>query len=203
MNGKTHQLVGITGGFLTSAILVRSGSFEIADAAAAIVGSSIGSYIPDVDHIFSVAGRKAFFLSWPILGLHKLFKWIYSKTKIKFFKKLSDMFNHRGIFHAPLFWTVIFLPLFFLATSLIKDEFIKNTLVGFLFGNFIGVFLHLFADMLNPTGIPIFMPFHDKKYRLAQIRTGSWGEFIFRIIMVVVFVVVAFVSFLIMGGGVL
>ncbi len=201
MNGKTHMLVGIGGGIITGAVLYKAGIFAMPDVAATIACSAVGSYIPDIDHTGSVAGRKAPLLSWPIKGLANLFDWLYDTTKIKLFKKLSGMFTHRGIFHAPLFWALIFVPLFLFLVPAIEEPFIQSTLRAGLIGLLLGVGLHLFADMLNPTGIPLFMPIHDKKYRLARIVTGSTGELIFKIVVILALIVIGIISFALMQGG--
>ena len=201
MNGKTHVLVGISGGFIASALLYRAGVYDIPAVAATIVGSAVGSYVPDVDHIGSVAGKKVPIVSWPIKGLYHLFDTLYDSTKLKIFRKLSNMFTHRGLFHAPLFWLLLFVPTFLFLTPLIADDFIHNVVSAGLFGLLAGIFLHLLADMLNPTGIPLFMPICDKKFRLARIVTGSGGEIIFRVCMVIVLVLVGILSFSLMQGG--
>ena len=110
------------------------------------------------------------------------------------------MFTHRGIFHAPLFWLALFLPLFIFAIPAIEYEFAKLVVASLLFGLLLGIALHLFADMLNPTGIPLLMPFCNKKFRLARIVTGSGGELLFKLVMIIIFFVVALISFAIMQG---
>ena len=201
MNGKTHVLVGLGGGFIASALLYRAGIFDIPDVAATIVGSAVGSYVPDIDHTGSVAGKKMPLVSWPIKGLYNLFDALYNSTNLKIFKKLSNMFTHRGLFHAPLFWLLLFVPTFLFLTPLIDDTFVHGLVNAGLFGLLVGILLHLLADMLNPTGIPLLMPIIDKKFRLARIVTGSGGEMIFRICMVVVLVVIGIISFSLMQGG--
>jgi membrane-bound metal-dependent hydrolase YbcI (DUF457 family) len=113
--------------------------------------------------------------------MSKLFKFLYSKTKWNIFKHFGEMFEHRGILHAPLFWALIFGLIFCCISPLIvlplAAELFNYAMVGLI----IGIGGHLLADMLNPTGIPIFMPFVNKKFRFAKIRTGSTAESIFLI----------------------
>lgn len=183
MNGKTHQLVGLTGSILTSAILYKIGVFDIPASLATVAMSSIGSYIPDIDHVGSKAGKKVPILSYPIKGLSSLFSWLYKKTRCKVFDRISEWFEHRGIFHAPLFWMLIFIPLFIFIPPLITHELVQHMVIGGLFGLALGVVLHLLADMLNPTGIPLFMPIIHTKFRLARIVTGSKAELVFKVLM--------------------
>lgn len=184
MNGKTHQLVGLTGSVLTSAILYKVGIFDVPASLAAIAMSSIGSYIPDIDHVGSKAGKKVPILSYPIKGLSSLCSWLYKKTGCKIFNRIGEWFEHRGIFHAPLFWMLIFVPLFIFIPPLIVHEVVQHMIVGGLLGLALGVVLHLFADMLNPTGIPLLMPIIHKKFRLAKIVTGSKAELGFKVLMI-------------------
>ena len=191
MNGKTHQIVGLTGGLLVSGILYKIGVFSLPACLSTIALSSVGSYIPDIDHTGSKAGKKAPLLSYPIKYTSKLFSWLYRKTKIKGFNKISMMFEHRGIFHSPLFWLLIFIPLFIFIPPIVNQPIVKEMVVGGLFGFLLGVMLHLFADMLNPTGIPLFLLIIYRKFRLAKIVTGSTSEMVFKAIAIFVL----FISF--------
>lgn len=192
MNGKTHQIVGLTGGLLASGLFYKVGIMSVPACLSTIALSSIGSYIPDIDHTGSKAGKKAPLLSYPIKYTSKLFSWVYKKTKIKSFNKISMMFEHRGIFHSPLFWILIFLPVFIFVPPLVSQPIVQDMVVGGLFGFLLGVMLHLFADMLNPTGIPLFLPFLHRKFRLAKIVTGSKSEMVFKAFAILVL----FISFI-------
>ncbi len=188
MNGKTHQLVGITGGILASAFMIKSGNFQIYDCLAVLAMSSVGSYLPDIDHTGSTAGKRAPILSYPIYGISKMFSWMYKKTKCKIFDSLSEMFAHRGIFHAPLLWALIFIPMFMFIPPIIVVDWIRPLVIAGIIGMCIGVTLHLFADMLNPTGIPLFMPIFNHKFRIGKIVTGSKAELIFKIFVVLILI---------------
>ena len=187
MNGKTHQLVGITGGIVASTLLYKFGIFGLPSCLATVALSSVGSYIPDIDHTGSKAGKRAPILSYPIHGISKMFSFFYKKTKFKLFDKISEMFAHRGIFHSPLLWLAICIPLLMFVPPLVVHEFARNMVVGGIIGFAIGVGLHLFADMLNPTGIPLFMPLFNHKFSIGSIATGSRAELGFKIIMFLVF----------------
>jgi membrane-bound metal-dependent hydrolase YbcI (DUF457 family) len=62
-------------------------------------------------------------------------------------------------------------------------------LFGFVTGTFIGIGLHILADMFNPTGIPVFMPIANKKISIGNMRTGSKEESVLRFFMLALDVV--------------
>ena len=187
MNGKTHQLVGLTGGVLASAFMIQYNIFPPYDCLALLAMSSVGSFLPDIDHTGSTAGKRAPILSYPIHGLSKLFSLLYKKSKWNIFDKLSEMFSHRGICHSPLLWIVLFLPMFMFIPPLIVVSWIKPLVIAGIIGLAIGVGLHLIADMLNPTGIPLFMPIFNHKFSIGKIVTGSKSEIVFKIFVILAF----------------
>ena len=199
MNGKTHQLVGLTGSVLVATALYKTG-LGIPASIATIAFSTLGSYAPDRDHTGSTAGKKMALVSYPISGLCKLFAWMHRKTKIKLFKHISEMFQHRGIFHAPLFWLAIFIPLLIFVPPAITYESIRQLAIGGIIGFATGVALHLAADMLNPTGIPLFMPISNKKFRLARIVTGSRAETGFKIVVILTLLISCLIGFITVFG---
>ena len=192
MNGKTHQLVGMTGSLLASTALYNSDILGVPACIALIAGSALGSYLPDIDHTGSVAGRRIAIVSYPIKGISNIFSWLYRKTKLKFFDSLSEMFAHRGIFHAPLFWTLIF-SLLFIYIPPVVAPMVYEVVLGLMIGVAVGVALHLGADMLNPTGIPVFMPLSNKKISLGKIVTGSGTEGIFKAVVILSMIVSAII----------
>lgn len=178
MNGKTHQLIGFTSSLAFATVIYSTSNVSLSICATIIVGSCLGSYIPDMDHPGSTLGRKIGIISHPINLLSKLFASIHKKTKGKISLKLSEIFAHRGIFHAPIFWIVIMGLLFWKIPLLISVEAVRNAIIGMLTGVGIGIGMHLFADMFNPTGIPILMPIFNKKLSLGRIVTGSKNEWV-------------------------
>ena len=197
MNGKTHQLVGMTGSLLVSAALLNFNVCTIYECAAIVGMGAIGSYIPDIDHTGSVVGKKVSILSYPIRWTSYLFRWLHKKTDVKLFKKISEMFAHRGIFHAPILWAIGFLLAFLLIPPLVTDAIIVGFVKAGIIGLFTGIFLHIGADMLNPTGVPILMPIINKKISIGKIVTGSRGEFLFKAIMLFGFLFAAGILFLV------
>lgn len=111
--------------------------------------SFVGSLLPDIDHPTSTASKKMFLLSLP----YRILQFIFGK--IKFTK---DFVGHRGITHSLLFLSIpIILMLFVFQSPYLKAS---------MFGLGVGIFSHIFMDMLNPHGVPILMPLSKKTFRL-------------------------------------
>lgn len=173
---------------MASALMIHTGTYNVAECLSLLALSSVGSYVPDIDHTGSVAGKRVALFSYPIRWISKLFSWLYRKTKLRLFDKISEMFAHRGIFHAPIFWAAVFIPLFVFVPPLIVHSFARGLVEAGIIGLLIGVSLHMLADMLNPTGIPLFMPLFNHKFSIGKIVTGSKAEFVFKVIMLLVFI---------------
>lgn len=178
MNGKTHQLIGFTSSLAISTVVYQIGFVSLPVCATMIAGSCLGSYIPDMDHPGSTLGRKIGIISRPINLLSRLFMSVHNKTKGKISLKLGEIFAHRGIFHAPIFWTIIMGLLFWWLPGLTEIAIVSRSIFGILIGISIGIGMHLIADMFNPTGIPILMPIVNKKVSLGKIVTGSKKEWV-------------------------
>lgn len=118
----------------------------------------VGSLLPDIDHPTSTFSKKFFLLSLP----YRLLQLIFGS-----FKATKDFVGHRGITHSLLFALIFVVPVFF-----IENMWIILALISIA----IGIVSHLLMDMLNPTGVPLFLPFVKKKFRLLPkkiaITTG-------------------------------
>ena len=125
-----------------------------------ISGAVIGSLFPDIDHKGSYIGRKARITS----------------------TVASVLFGHRGVTHSPIPLGIFPLFLYFASKLFIVSPLVKIWFIGF----FIGVLSHIFLDMLTKGGVPLLLPFSRKKISLTNIKTGSVGEKLVMIIMVMV-----------------
>ena len=81
------------------------------------------------------------------------------KSYLGRFNPLASWLSHRGITHNPITIMVI---------TLILSEY--HNVIPF----FIGAMSHLVLDSLTPMGIP----FGKRRIKLARIKTGSIGEWI-------------------------
>lgn len=83
---------------------------------------------------------------------------------------VSKLFGHRKLIHSPIFYIAIY----FVAMKYVGPyEWVLQAFIA-------GVASHIFLDMLNRKGIPIFYPI-SRHYHIATIKTGSKGEIAFRI----------------------
>lgn len=117
--------------------------------AAAGIGAA-GGLVPDIDH--------------PKSKISQVLQPIYILV--------SHISPHRGLFHTPLFYALIW----FLWTWKCPDP--KHLLWSRLL--FTGIASHLFLDFLNPSGIPVFFPFSKKRRHIAAIRTGGKVDSVIR-----------------------
>lgn len=162
MMGRTHRLGGIMVGLGMLSIVPQ----DPVVIAGSLACSVVGSLFPDLDHKNSTISKKAGVVG----GL------------------TSTVFTHRGIMHAPLIYTIVYLMLFSIA-PLPYSVFLTSW--------YFGVLSHLIFDMFNPGGIPLLFPFSKKKFRIMGIPTGSVGEAVFRVVMT--FSCVGFALYIAMG----
>jgi len=87
---------------------------------------------------------------------------------------ISKAFGHRTLFHSPILYVTMYLM------GLHWLPQYKEVLDCFI----AGVVSHLFLDMLNVKGIPLFYPF-KRMYHLAGIKTGGAGEMMFRVMLAI------------------
>lgn len=77
---------------------------------------------------------------------------------------IGQLFGHRTLFHSPLLYAALFL---------LFSQNKSHNIYGHLF--IIGAVSHLFLDMFNSKGIPLFYPCR-KRFRLGHIKERSIGE---------------------------
>ncbi|HZS77554.1 MAG TPA: metal-dependent hydrolase [Ktedonobacteraceae bacterium] len=177
MLGKSHLLVGLTGGIVVDSLFHVTGSpLTLATAVplTLLVKKAVyyffvgfGALLPDIDNARSSMGRK--------LG------WVS--------KEIQHVAGHRTVFHSILglvVGSVLAVGLQQLVIYLLAQrgftvpaQFIGGSnlvLVAVL----IGCILHIAADALTEGGVPLFWPSH-KRYGFPpnphwRFRTGTWPE---------------------------
>lgn len=160
MTGKTHQVIGISvglGSFLASAHPV----YGPATLAAVLVGSSLGSLLPDIDTATSKIwqtlpyGRVMGEVVDPFLGHRNL-------THSLLGAGLIGLGTYYLFVHFPEYWGIDTLVLW------------RSTLLAYA--------SHLVADMLTVQGIPLFFPWQrsfgipPQPFDGLRIVTGKWFE---------------------------
>lgn len=176
MNGKTHQLIGVTASIAASTVAWKFGYMGIPAYLSMIAGSCFGSYLPDIDHPGSTLGRRVKIVSKPINAISQFFLSIYNRKGNRVALWLGEFFGHRGIFHSPLLWVALMVPLCMTLLPAISAVWLSAITTGLLIGISIGIGMHLFADMFNPTGVPLFAPLTFHKFSIGNIITGSKKE---------------------------
>lgn len=162
MNYKTH----INGGILTVLYVVNAQVVKTTLLTSGILagGIIVGSILPDIDHKNSFISKRNKIIS----------------------RIISIIAGHRKLFHAPLFYTAIYL---------ITIMQIKSTLLLILVkGIFLGIMSHLILDIITLGGLPILYPFSKKKLSLGNIKTDGFLEHILCVIIIVINIFILFKS---------
>ena len=144
MTYKTHFIGGICAAALTSTIM------PVDSVVLTTVVSAVSALIPDLDIEDSKLGRKAGVVS----------------------KGISRAFGHRGFFHTPILYIVLYVLM-----NMFLPTFVS---LGFL----IGTMSHLILDSFNYKGIMWLYPLTKRHYHIASIKTRGLGETMFLIVMV-------------------
>lgn len=150
MQGPTHM----AGGAAAAAAYVIATQTQMQMppilAVAAMGVGMVGGLIPDIDHPNSKISKSC----KPVSAL------------------VSLIFSHRGLFHTPFLYLILWGIWMWLCPN--PEWLIWGNLV------FLGIASHLFLDFLNPGGIPILFPIESKRRRLLRIKTGSKTELVIR-----------------------
>lgn len=170
MNSKTHKVGGVCAGVSTISILYSPPytTSKILLAGTFILGSYLGSLLPDIDHRKSTAGKK-----------FKAASFVVSKTC-----------GHRGATHSPLVNFLFFIALLLL--SAFFGDNVKNFYVEFIYGAFVGSLSHILLDSLTIEGVPFFYPFNNKKIHLLKLRTGKNEVLIQTIIFILTIILIVY-----------
>lgn len=178
MMAPTHRLGGIAAGTAIAALMHKKGM----EAAALMAGAVLGSLIPDIDNCHSSISRK-----WPVISLlvsvgQAVIRGLSRLLPKKQGQYVRSMIGHRGLTHS-LAALIIFPGLAVLAGHVFGLSICMDMAAG-LAG---GVLSHLIFDMLAG-GVPVFMPFSAKRIVLARLKTGGMGEWLFRGLLVTIFI---------------
>lgn len=145
MQGVTHMAGGAA--FAAVYTLAALPGLSVGQEAAIIGIGAFSSLIPDIDHPNSKISHKL----KPVSAI------------------VSLMFSHRGFFHTPILYLVLWA---------FWEMFCPGTWY-LIYGRmlFLGITSHLVLDSLNPGGIPVFFPFSKKRHHITKIKTGSKAKF--------------------------
>lgn len=174
MKGKTHLVVGLAAG-VTIALNRDIDSFALI-----ILGTSIGSLMPDIDHPKSKINQKLLrqknkgnkILFYSLIGMILLYIYTLKKDDVFLLSGVISILvgvsKHRGFTHSIL-GIFLFMKL---GENLVTKFGYYDIYMGFIIG-YIG---HLFSDFLTKGGIEIFYPFSENFSFPINIKTGGIAE---------------------------
>ena len=211
MMGKTHKIGGALAGVAVSRILYSGDYATVGAYASLIIGSVLGSLLPDIDKKESTIGRILWFISWPIFLLRITFRLlarILPGALKRHLKEIDEDLGHRGIAHSLITWLVFSVILYFSQSFILRNlteiidifskeividpVMIKVNIFAFLFGVSVGMLSHILLDIFTNSGVAIFSPFIDKKIKVCSIKTGSIAESVIRKLMTAAVVVILY-----------
>lgn len=159
MTGKTHIATGILAAIAAAAI--PSITLEPVHLTILTFGSIYGSLLPDIDADYSIAKNRL-----PIsTGIYSLLAKHFASQNEK------NYFVHRGIMHSVCIPLLCYLACRFVSMYVVKI---------FLWGMIIGLFMHLFLDLLS-SGEKLFAPLCCKRISFpVKFKTGGIMDHLLR-----------------------
>lgn len=153
MTGKTHQIFGqelALGIAILLPIRITFLNMEVMPILG-MLGVSFGSLVSDVDIESSTLGRKVKFIAQNI--------------------------PHRSpITHSWLIPGITLIVMSLLGFVSTIDSVVLTVTNSIIYGFFIGVCSHVFADLWNKKGEKLFWPLYNKPVHIACIKTGTKQE---------------------------
>lgn len=172
MDGKTHQFGGVCCGIIVGSFMLESAPLTFSTLAfggCLLIGSSIGSLLPDIDHQNSTIRNKMRLTKKRSSTKGWRAKW-KERRRQKREKRLPEGLRHRGITHTPFLAMVLMIGLL-LAYPFFPIS-IQSYYFAFALGLFTGILSHIFLDALTVKGVPLLGPITYKKFRLMKLRTN-------------------------------
>lgn len=165
MQGKVHVAIGVASTVCLCAKYPTG--FEFANTMIipliALATATAGSYAPDIDMGRTHSGMK-------------------HKTASKVISKVGG--GHRGITHTLLVPAIVAALMFLVSNYLTRLPYIASVLNSLLFGFQWGYIMHLFADLFNGKGIPLFWPIMRGKVHIADLPSSGFGGWAFAVVMI-------------------
>lgn len=165
MTKPVHMTVGVST-FLLLSLKCPSG-FEVMNTnvipTVAMLSAAVGSYLPDLD-------MKPMHYSQGKKGIAKA----GAKMTTKGVNALTG--GHRGITHTLLFPAIMLFLYAYTTQGLPRG--LATTLGSVIFGCFGGWVLHIFADLFNGKGCPLFWPLMKSKIHIMDVPSEGIGQWI-------------------------
>ena len=134
------------------------------------------STVMPIENIAVVAGVSAFSALLPDIDIEG--SKVHNKAGIVG-KGVTSIFSHRGFIHTPILYVFLY--------ALMSMVLPQAICLGFL----IGTISHLVLDTFNYKGIMWMYPFSRKHFHIASIKTRTFSESVFTVLMIVATVVLS------------
>ncbi len=168
MMGPSHKIIGIGTGVAAAEITGLSASKMPLPYMCFIGIAVFGSLLPDADQPNSTIGKTLYVVWLPFYIIRGLISVI--ALIIPEYRKISKSMGHRGIAHAPEFWALICLTLFFI-------PWVERNYI-YLIALAAGIGSHLLMDYFFG-GIPLLFPFSLKRCKpVICFKSGGYAEFL-------------------------
>lgn len=167
MLGQHHLIIGWTGVVAIGALALQNGQplpqpfslellgYSVPDTPILLGAAAVGSLLPDIDH------PKAM-----LNNFSPVFKLVFAAPSL--------LFRHRGFTHSLLAWGILTAVILWLAPPEAQ---------AYLLAGSAGYILHMAADALTVSGVPLFWPLYRKPVgfppsRRLRFPTGSTREYV-------------------------
>lgn len=163
MNGKVHVAIGVAS--LASFCAMYPKGFTFNDTLIlpeiGLVSAAFGSYLPDIDNPRTHMGAK-----------HKTVAKVLNKTT-----------GHRGWTHSLIVPAILAIVIWMIPNYIHSVPMLATVLMSILFGVEYGYLLHIFADLFNGKGCPLFMPISKSHISLMDLPSTGVVPWIFAIVL--------------------
>lgn len=175
LQGKVHVAIGV--GALACLCVKYPSGFDFNGInilpIISMATAAAGSYAPDIDSNRTHAGQK-----------HKVASSVVSKVGG----------GHRGITHTLLFPAIIAGFMIFVNGYLAQYQYLATLVQSLLFGFEFGWVMHIFADLFNGKGCPVFWPIVQAKVHIMDLPSSGFVPWIFAAVLI------AICAFFTLGG---
>jgi len=181
MTGTSHRLGGVLAGLATIALMKTP---DIQTQGIILASAVIGSLLPDIDNAQSSISYKIPLVRG-IVGLFqgaiKLLAGLLPKKQERF---IRSAIGHRGITHSLVF-ALIMPGIIIIFGHMFSNLYIFPAALGMM----VGILSHILLDLFS-NGVPLFLPFSNKRTTGARIKTGGVAEWLIRIVIIYIALVI-------------
>lgn len=179
MMAASHRL----GGIATGTALAAAIHTNIYESGFLLAAAVLGSLIPDIDNAHSSVSRRFSGISLLVTVGQGIIRILTKLLPRKYANYVKSLIGHRGITHSLI--PVLLVPGIVIGIGCGIGYGRAGYLVALGLAG--GILSHLLFDMFAG-GVPLLMPFSTKRICLAKIKTGGAVEWIFRGLLILIFI---------------